>query len=394
MRKGAKKRATRKSPNNLPPVTLDDALAEIVGSKILPRCEVTKRIWDYVKQRDLSRGKIIHCDDRLFNVFGLKSFHGITELQRLLNNHIISKKSSVDSTPRANGLCASCTTINSITPLKEIKYTKIDTRGLPIAPIPQKDDEGVRRWKELEQALSLAQGCEVYGPYRSESNKVPSRDRYSRILQGDSFEKQSENRRGAPLAISEKVAGGVPERVAPTTTLERVAPATTKQRAAYLILRCIQNTKVELSIKRKSPIAEKQLYVSLHDSVRFISEKNLSPSETKLTFSDLDPNLSYIVHLTESPYDPIGRRVPRDMPEEHRRYFEDILRNVKQEFDEFDYKKWKASIIHSIKIAQRSDLSKWTESDVLAFAHSLNVPVSFICLISFRNLFVAAKNTV
>lgn len=57
------------------PVQPDDTLAKIVGSKPLPRSELTKKIWDYIKKNKLQDAKkktLINADDALKAVFGGK----------------------------------------------------------------------------------------------------------------------------------------------------------------------------------------------------------------------------------------------------------------------------------------------------------------------------------
>jgi chromatin remodeling complex protein RSC6 len=55
------------------PVTPSAALAEVVGSKPLPRTEVTKKLWAYIKKnklQDKKNKRMIHADDVLRPIFG------------------------------------------------------------------------------------------------------------------------------------------------------------------------------------------------------------------------------------------------------------------------------------------------------------------------------------
>ena len=67
----------RPQPNAalMKPVQPDDTLAKIVGSKPLPRSEVTKKLWDYIRKNKLQDAKnktLINADDALKAVFGGK----------------------------------------------------------------------------------------------------------------------------------------------------------------------------------------------------------------------------------------------------------------------------------------------------------------------------------
>ena len=73
------------------PVQPDDKLAQIVGSTPLPRSELTKKVWDYIKKHNLQDEKNrrqINADDNLKAVFdGAKSVT-MFEMTKLVNNHI------------------------------------------------------------------------------------------------------------------------------------------------------------------------------------------------------------------------------------------------------------------------------------------------------------------
>jgi len=76
------------------PVTPSPELAEIVGKDDLPRSEVVKKVWDYIKKNDLQDAKDrrqINADDRLGKVFGKKSVT-MFEMNKHLSQHLQAKK--------------------------------------------------------------------------------------------------------------------------------------------------------------------------------------------------------------------------------------------------------------------------------------------------------------
>jgi upstream activation factor subunit UAF30 len=90
--KSAKKKPARK-PNAafMKPVTPSPALAEIVGSKPIPRTEVTKRLWAYIKRNKLQDPKnmrMIKADAALKIVFGGKSTVNMFEMTKLVSKHL------------------------------------------------------------------------------------------------------------------------------------------------------------------------------------------------------------------------------------------------------------------------------------------------------------------
>ena len=73
------------------PLQPDEALAAIVGSEPLPRSEVTKRVWDYIKKHDLqdkNDKRQIHADAKLKAVLGGKDQVNMFELTKLVNTHL------------------------------------------------------------------------------------------------------------------------------------------------------------------------------------------------------------------------------------------------------------------------------------------------------------------
>jgi len=91
-KKKAKKKAKRK-PNAafMKPVQPDAKLAEVVGSKPLPRTQLTKKLWAYIKRKGLQDKKnrrMINADANLKAVFNGKSQVSMFEMTKLVNKHV------------------------------------------------------------------------------------------------------------------------------------------------------------------------------------------------------------------------------------------------------------------------------------------------------------------
>ena len=72
-------------------VTPSAELALIVGSTPIPRTEVTKKIWDYIKKhglQDQANKRMINADDKLKPIFGGKKQVSMFEMTKLVNNHL------------------------------------------------------------------------------------------------------------------------------------------------------------------------------------------------------------------------------------------------------------------------------------------------------------------
>ena len=85
-------KSTRK-PNSalMKPVQPDDTLAAVVGSKPLPRTELTKKLWDYIKKnklQDATKRTQINADDALKAVFNGKTQVSMFEMTKLVSGHI------------------------------------------------------------------------------------------------------------------------------------------------------------------------------------------------------------------------------------------------------------------------------------------------------------------
>jgi upstream activation factor subunit UAF30 len=91
--KAAKKKAPARKPNAafMKPVNPSPALAEIVGPKPIPRTEVTKRLWAYIKKNGLQDAKnrrMIKADPALKAVFGGKATVNMFEMTKLVGKHL------------------------------------------------------------------------------------------------------------------------------------------------------------------------------------------------------------------------------------------------------------------------------------------------------------------
>lgn len=97
-KKAAKKAAPKKpkakrkpNPAFMRPLTPSAALAVIVGDKPLPRTEVTKRVWDYIKKnrlQDAVNRRDINADENLKKVFGGKAKVNMFEMTKLIGAHL------------------------------------------------------------------------------------------------------------------------------------------------------------------------------------------------------------------------------------------------------------------------------------------------------------------
>ena len=73
------------------PVQPDAAVAEVVGAKPIPRTEVTKRLWAYIKKNKLQDAKnrrMINADSTLKTVFGGKSSVNMFDMTKLVGKHL------------------------------------------------------------------------------------------------------------------------------------------------------------------------------------------------------------------------------------------------------------------------------------------------------------------
>ena len=88
-KKVAKKRAP--SAAFMKPMQPSDTLSEVIGSKAMPRTEVTKKLWAYIKKnklQDKTKRTMINADDNLKAVFGGKKKVTMFEMTKLVNRHL------------------------------------------------------------------------------------------------------------------------------------------------------------------------------------------------------------------------------------------------------------------------------------------------------------------
>jgi chromatin remodeling complex protein RSC6 len=92
-KKAAKKSGAKRKPNAafMKAMTPSAVLAAVVGSMPIPRTEVTKKIWDYIKKNKLQDSinrRLINADERLRQVFGGKKQVSMFEMTKLVSNHL------------------------------------------------------------------------------------------------------------------------------------------------------------------------------------------------------------------------------------------------------------------------------------------------------------------
>jgi upstream activation factor subunit UAF30 len=89
----AKKSGKKRKPNAafMKPVTPSPVLAEVVGAKAIPRTEVTKKLWGYIKKnglQDQKNKRMINADDKLKAVFGGKASVNMFAMTKLVSKHL------------------------------------------------------------------------------------------------------------------------------------------------------------------------------------------------------------------------------------------------------------------------------------------------------------------
>lgn len=93
-RKTKKRRSgAKRAPNPafMKPMSPSSELAAVVGSSPMPRTEVTKRLWSYIKRRGLQDDKnrrMINADDNLRPIFGGKRQVSMFDMTRMVNQHL------------------------------------------------------------------------------------------------------------------------------------------------------------------------------------------------------------------------------------------------------------------------------------------------------------------
>lgn len=89
----AKKTTAKRAPNPafMKPMTPSTELAAVIGSKPMPRSEVAKKMWEYIKKHDLqdaTNRRQINSDENLKKVFGGKNNVTMFEMTSLVNKHL------------------------------------------------------------------------------------------------------------------------------------------------------------------------------------------------------------------------------------------------------------------------------------------------------------------
>ncbi|HQL25123.1 MAG TPA: SWIB/MDM2 domain-containing protein, partial [candidate division Zixibacteria bacterium] len=92
-KKAAKKKASKRAPNPafMKPLTPSPELADVVGSKPMPRTEVTKKLWAYIKKNNLQDAKnkrMINADDKLRKVFGGRGQVSMFDMTKHVSKHL------------------------------------------------------------------------------------------------------------------------------------------------------------------------------------------------------------------------------------------------------------------------------------------------------------------
>jgi upstream activation factor subunit UAF30 len=92
-RKTAKRGGAKRKPNAafMRPVSPDSTLAAVVGASPMPRTEVTKKLWQYIKRnglQDQKERRMINADDKLRAVFGGRGKVSMFEMTKLVSKHM------------------------------------------------------------------------------------------------------------------------------------------------------------------------------------------------------------------------------------------------------------------------------------------------------------------
>jgi upstream activation factor subunit UAF30 len=91
VRKTAPKKKRAPNPAFMRPVQPDESLGAVVGASPMPRTEITKKLWAYIRKNGLQDAKerrMINADDKLGRVFGGKKQVSMFEMTKLVNKHI------------------------------------------------------------------------------------------------------------------------------------------------------------------------------------------------------------------------------------------------------------------------------------------------------------------
>ncbi|HCV22738.1 MAG TPA: hypothetical protein DGN59_04705, partial [Candidatus Latescibacteria bacterium] len=90
-KKKGKKVKRKPNPSFMRPLQPDAHLGAVVGSKPLPRTQVVKKLWAYIKKsnlQDSQNRRMINADEKLRNIFGGKKQVSMFEMTKLVNKHL------------------------------------------------------------------------------------------------------------------------------------------------------------------------------------------------------------------------------------------------------------------------------------------------------------------
>jgi chromatin remodeling complex protein RSC6 len=92
-RRTTKRSGAKRAPNPafMKPMQPDAALGAVVGNSPMPRTEITKKLWQYIKRngcQDQKERRMINADDKLRAVFGGKNKVSMFEMTKLVNKHM------------------------------------------------------------------------------------------------------------------------------------------------------------------------------------------------------------------------------------------------------------------------------------------------------------------
>ena len=85
------KKGRKPSAAFMKPMTLTPALFDVIGIKAMPRTQVTKKLWEYIKKHKLQDSKnrrMINADEKLKKVFGGKAKVNMFEMTKLVSKHL------------------------------------------------------------------------------------------------------------------------------------------------------------------------------------------------------------------------------------------------------------------------------------------------------------------
>ena len=88
----AEQKKRKPNPAFMKPMRPDTALARVVGGEPKPRTEVTKKLWDYIKEnrlQDPSNKRMIIADENLRPVFNGQAKVSMFEMTKLVNGHLM-----------------------------------------------------------------------------------------------------------------------------------------------------------------------------------------------------------------------------------------------------------------------------------------------------------------